>query len=385
VSPAADRGYFPAVDGLRGIAVLLVLFNHSTLLFPFAQLQDHPLWRRSLAGWIGVDLFFVISGFLITRLLLRAHGERDALRVFWFRRALRIFPLAYAYLAVVVALAAAHVFPELNGPHAFGWAALYLTNFYIAKHIWAIAAINVLWSLAVEEQFYMLWPLVALRCSRRVVVNVLWVVILGTPLVRAVTHLTLGPRPTCLLTFCRWDSLAFGAGLAAIWVSPWRAQAMRYARRLLLPSLIAPGLVLATPVGSGDTPHSLLFDMLGPSALGLSFTVWMACALSPAPVLGGLLGFAPLRYLGTRCYGLYIWHILCGHSVALLDRKLQLGLGFASSMLLWLGLVLTVATLSFHFFESPLLALKKRLPRRGSMALDRESSVAFAAIEAGKL
>ena len=171
LSDSVLREYMPELDSIRGIAVLLVLFYHG-----FAQRYDlHRLSRfprivflASMPGWVGVDLFFVLSGFLITGILLDTRDRVDYYRHFYIRRALRILPIYYAVLALVTALSGSY----FVGGHT-AWPSLVFNLFY-CSNLSILFGIPfqypVLWSLAVEEHFYLLWPVIIRRFTRRAIV-----------------------------------------------------------------------------------------------------------------------------------------------------------------------------------------------------------------------
>src|SRR5262245_30496387 len=186
-SPPESNSHIPALDGLRGLAILLVLLVHT--YYPAGGIARHQstLDRACLhvcgLGWCGVDLFFALSGFLITGILLQAKGGEDALRNFYLRRALRIFPLYY-----LVVLARLFILPgRAFDPWESTSYLLYFSNFWRSAHLAVTPFDNFVgptWSLAVEEQFYLLWPLLVFLLSRRSLL-ILCVVLLGAaPLAR---------------------------------------------------------------------------------------------------------------------------------------------------------------------------------------------------------
>ena len=352
--------HWPALDGLRALAVLLVLYNHAPQLL-FGD-GGHGIWRCSRGAWLGVDLFFVLSGFLITSILLQAHGRPGALRRFWLRRALRIFPLAYAYLATLALVTwLVPGFLHLRDPAAFGVAAAYLLNFHIATHGWPATALSLLWSLAVEEHFYLVWPFVVLHLPRRRVVVVVLALIAMAPLLRAVELSRLGAIGVYVTTHCRCDTLAWGALLAIGWHSPARERLRRLAGWLLIPSLGCVAWILFTPLSPLEPTTPEWFLDGGYSAIAASFTVWCAFAVEPPTWLLRGLGNAVLGRIGRISYGLYVWHVL---TAELTVRGLaRLGLGASEPVLVvtWLALLAVTASLSHRWLEAPLLRLKDRI------------------------
>ncbi|HEV2844590.1 MAG TPA: acyltransferase, partial [Thermoanaerobaculia bacterium] len=200
----------PALDGLRGLAILLVLLLHFTVYGgpPATEGIDKLFYRAAQAGWIGVDLFFVLSGFLITGILYDAKGGENYFRSFYARRVLRIFPLYYGALAVFLLLV-----PALR-PGSF-WHWTYLSNVQIAREGWPDSgALGHFWSLAVEEQFYLFWPVAVLLLARRSLMAACWVCLAGSLLLRVGLHLADQETAAFVLTPARLDSLAAGALLA---------------------------------------------------------------------------------------------------------------------------------------------------------------------------
>lgn len=198
----------PALDGIRGIAILLVMTIHY-----FNDPQpglDNLVHKVTDGGWMGVDLFFVLSGFLITGILLDANGGAHYFISFYGRRALRIFPLYYLYLVLLWAVfGIATTWPY--------WT--YLLNIQIAINgQWpAIPYVAHLWSLAIEEQFYLLWPLVVLLCSRRTLMRLCLAIVALSPMLRAwVLHAGVASRAVSVLTPTRVEGLLAGALLAVL-------------------------------------------------------------------------------------------------------------------------------------------------------------------------
>ena len=334
----ARLGYRPALDGIRGLAILGVLFRHAFHVPP--------------GGGFGVDLFFVLSGFLITTLLLE---ERDAtgtisFRAFYRRRALRLFPaLAVMLVAFVVAVTARALVegkPTLltDGLRAVAVAGFYTGNFAAAFHrdLLGHFSIGQLWSLAEEEQFYLLWPLalaVALRrgVSRRAIVGTLWLLILAVVTERFVLTYT-GGRPDRIYygPDTHADGLLAGCLLALLLRRPARLAADR---SLGYMCLLAFGFVAYNPrFGyTGVAPIAI------PASVGLVATV----VAQPAGLVTRALSLRPLVGIGRISYGLYLWHGLALWTLGPDHR--------------WLGIAtgLACAVLSYRYVEQPFLRRKR--------------------------
>jgi peptidoglycan/LPS O-acetylase OafA/YrhL len=200
----AQRSHLPQLDGLRGIAILLVLFQHSPLhsLFPF--------------GWTGVDLFFVLSGFLITGILLTTTGTPRYFLNFYARRALRIWPLYFAFVAFAFGIAPLLFSALARQDHnLLPLYLLYLQNFAQAEGLAGPAILGVTWSLAIEEQFYFVWPFVVRFCSLPKLGWIAAAVISVSPLLRyALIRIGASPQFIYVATFTRLDALAIGALIA---------------------------------------------------------------------------------------------------------------------------------------------------------------------------
>ena len=215
---APESGRVPALDGLRGIAILLVIVSHYLGAY----------WRTASAGWTGVNLFFVLSGFLITGILLDAKDKPHYFRNFYARRTLRIFPLYYLVLVLVFVVAPwipsldTESYRALAGRQVWFWT--YTANFYVGAYgeigadPFACNWIGLLhlWSLSVEEQFYLVWPFIVLFTSRRQLIGICGVFFVGAWLMRL--HYITGPMnpQPYFFTQCRVDDLAIGALIAAV-------------------------------------------------------------------------------------------------------------------------------------------------------------------------
>jgi len=325
-SQSSDR--VPAFDGLRGVAILSVMIFHFVIFrISFDEIRPGELGgdagltllQLSMCGWAGVDLFFVLSGFLITRILLNARGRAGYFRVFYFRRILRIFPAYYA--ALVVLLVIPRLFPSLvRGVahiHSSIWLWTYLSNVLLATHGWDSVpeTMQHFWSLAIEEQFYLLWPWLIFVLSRRRAIWVCVLLMVGAPLLRAFLMSTGNPTAGYVLTPARVDTLAAGA-LLALWAQS-EAEWSRVLRGIRVAGLLSLAVLVALFATHGHAMfgHRFIYRdpymlTIGFSAIAVASMAWIGlCFLPPSPtVLQRVTAFPALRYFGRYSYGLYIVH-----------------------------------------------------------------------------
>lgn len=373
-TPEVGSGYLPTIDGLRGVAVALVLWYHAPFLFRVGSefprettegVFQKVFWAMSAAGWIGVDLFFVVSGFLITAILVRACAGGSPLRAFWYRRGLRILPLAVLYLLVLRGNAALddplHV---LNGFADWSVYLFYLGNIHITIAGWQPIVIMILWSLAVEEQFYLFWPVMAHWFSKRRLLVLSLAIMALSPLVRSVVFYWLGYPAVYVFTLCRLDALASGAVLALLLSHDgWKAETLAWCRRLLplaLLVLLATFLMPYSP--SYPQTRPLIFSVFGYTWIAVAFAIVVGASLRAAGAFPSLLSAAPLRFVGKRCYGFYLWHALMAGVVKAGVESWPISLTFYELLILWLLGVVVVVTASWSFFEQPILKLKRLIP-----------------------
>ena len=375
--------YYPSFDGLRGIAILAVFLRHYAV--------DLFAWPWLDGLWCGVDLFFVLSGFLITGILFDTLGEPGYFRNFYIRRALRIFPLYYGFFLVLLL---AWTFLHQRGASKYIWSyALYFGNliypfidtrkhdvtvfpfrlFGTSSHV----SVGYFWSLCVEEQFYLVWPLLvyAVR-SRTRLMHLALAGIIGTVLLRT---LLLNTLPQSMLikallfasTYTRADSLLVGA-----WCALWlrgvllsRAQLHRLCYLVGVPSLAVLGL------GTALTNHRWPHNYDNPFIATIGFTL---IAVTAAALLLLSLDQRSWIHTITRCPGLmalgivsYGFYILQGLPENMLSPRLRLWhpstiVALAALSTLFL-VIYGAARLSFRFYEQPFLRLKARLaPSRHS-------------------
>ncbi|MGW7411020.1 acyltransferase family protein [Streptomyces sp. NPDC054863] len=347
VSAVAKRHVAP-LDGLRGLAVLGVLFFHA---------------GHFSGGFLGVDLFFVLSGFLITGLLLKETAARDGridLLAFWGRRARRLLPALAFTLAATLALVWAFGPPALLGPARDDtpWVLANLANWhFIADRIgyWDAAGTRVfshLWSIAVEEQFYLLWPpvLCLVARGRHAGRNVAMAAAAGAAASLLLMITLAGPVDTTRV-YEGTDTRAFSLLLGALMATP---PATRLTARLSTKAAGWAGPVLACGIGAywfladGQNSPSLFQGGLFGHALAAALLIG-CLAHAPAAPLGRVLGSRPLRWTGLISYSLYLWH----WPVYLLLSEERLGLTGWSRTVVVVAVSVAAAVLSTFLVEDP--------------------------------
>jgi peptidoglycan/LPS O-acetylase OafA/YrhL len=354
-SQPAPLRHVPALDGLRGVAVAGVLLFHA----------DHLL-----GGFLGVDLFFTLSGFLITTILLQEATRTGGVRlgVFWARRARRLLPALFALLIAVAVYAAVWARPaEFGAIRSDAFATIgYVANWHsiLAGHgYWDLFAapspFRHTWSLAIEEQFYLVWPLVVLllvRCVRSArrrppVLLGVSVALAGASLVwmGALYRPDHDPQRVYLGTDTRVGSILLGAALASLLV--WRGPTREPTRRWLLEAVaILSALTLAWAWVTVDGGDTLLYRG-GFALFALCATTVIASSAHPVvgPV-GRTLSVAPLRALGLISYGLYLWH----WPVYLVLTPTRTGLGGWTLVTLRISVSIAIAIASYVCVEMPI-------------------------------
>ena len=379
----ADRGHHvPALDGIRGLAMLGVLIQHCYFRVPGAtSLLDRSLMQVREVGWVSIEVFFALSGFLITGILLDSKGTDGYFRNFIGRRVLRIFPLYYATLVMLF-----FVIPRLGivpSPEmadvvaAQGWYWSYLQNFFIALKMQTppgqlLFYTGHLWSLAVEEQFYLLWPLLifALR-PKQMAYACGALIVLAIGLRVAALWQGVNPRAIYTLTPFRMDSLAAGSLLAIAVRDPaGLAFLSRWARPAFLIGIA--GTIASLVVARDANPFHWPVQSFGYTSLAVWSTalIFLALVAPPSAPIARFFQQRPLLLLGRYSYGIYIIHAFVMFAAVRLIGPLPLihGYGWPASLLLMVCLMtisIAAGTLSWHYYEEPFLRLKSHFtPRR---------------------
>jgi peptidoglycan/LPS O-acetylase OafA/YrhL len=295
----------PALDGVRGVAILMVVAMHSLYLAPaFGVPLEHPLARTLMLGWCGVDVFFVLSGLLITGILVRTRGDEHYFRNFYARRALRIFPLYYLVLVLLL-----WVLPRspVTGAEQAAYL-LYYQNirFALFGQEFFDPARLVTWSLAIEEQFYLVWPAVVLLLPRRALVVasaaiVAFAIVLRWLLLEQAIPGVSVPG-THFLTPCRLDTLCAGALMALL-------PPLRQALAWLLAVGGAAGLVAVAATTGEAVPEAPAMQRWG-LLLALPFGVGLVALARSSRPFARLMSARVLRSFGQYSYCIYLTHFL---------------------------------------------------------------------------
>jgi peptidoglycan/LPS O-acetylase OafA/YrhL len=366
VAPAlrADR-HVRAYDGLRGIAILLVLLRHLGEDGPASRVGG--VFEAALkTGWLGVDVFFVLSGFLITGILVDARGEAAQpppgyFRSFYARRALRIFPAYYLFLAVVVFIGR----PSLS--HGSWWYWSYLSNALIAWHGWPDGTWDTghLWSLAVEEQFYLVWPTIIALTPRRGLPSVCLLCVLAAIALRFLLILRGYALAAYVLTPARADTLAIGAVLAiALRAGPRIRDAVAHSAP---PIGMLALCMLAVLFATHGLDHRLSYGGLVVGSLATTLATASCIArIGNGGRLRRALEWAPLVSFGTYSYAVYLVQLPIRGAIDFwLGPRLTTWpamLGVATEAALLGGGSWCMAWTSWRLFERPILSLKRFVP-----------------------
>ena len=358
-------GYRPALDGLRGVSVLAVMLHHSGLL---------------TGGWLGVDVFFALSGFLITSLLLEEHDRTGgvSLRGFYARRGLRLLPALLVLVSVCGAITVAWSPPELVRSRLLYVAAvlLYAANWAMVAGL-PLYAFGHTWSLAIEEQFYVLWPPALLSLLRWVRNRVAILLILAGAIAGAMLariFLLHGGASTTRLFVgldTRADSVLIGCALAML--TTWRmlpASVLATAARRSAGAAAAVGLCLL--FATARYPAAFR-DHFASTLTALAAGLLINELLAPGSHWATLLQARPLVGVGRISYGLYLWHFPIFLGLGVLVSKTKT-FDPARVGLAWL-ITFAVCILSFWLLEQPALRLKSRFG--GAPARARPSAAGF--------
>ncbi len=357
-----NKAYYPALDGLRGIAILLVVLYHN---FGFI--------KQSYFGWLGVDLFFVLSGFLITSILLKELGKPGYLKNFFIRRMLRIFPLYF--LTLIFFLIIFPLFGLYKNELSYfvknqWWLWTYLQNWLYSFYLTDDARfLTHLWSLAVEEQFYLVWPFIILLVkSPRKLFFIMLTVLLIVVIARSVVWLLQieDLNYTTLYTFTRIDGICVGSMVALL--INYKPDLITRHLTIIVLGLAAINFIFyfINQSGNGSYPY---FAFVGYTTFCAMFGILLHEIVTNRnnSFFKQLLAFPFLRFCGKISYGFYVYHwpvyLMTQHffyntlseSFQLSINQLRTGASILSTLLAFL-----ISIVSYYLFERYFLQLKEK-------------------------
>ena len=345
--------HYPSLDGLRGLAVILVFIFHTMSYVQIFRL-----------GWIGVDLFFVLSGFLITGILYDSKQDDRYYRNFIFRRALRIFPLYFFFILLMIWVLPT-LFPAVFTDMSYyqehqGWYWFYISNWLpLSTSVKSSTVLDHLWSLSIEEQFYICWPFIILFFQGRILIKICLFLIAcaimirytGAPLLGHIKYFEYSN------TFTRVDSLLIGALISIL----YRLKPVILLRSALPVLLVSAVVIVAIILRQKKLDFTNLID---------TFTLWdlffgaiLIFSISQKNNwLKSLLGTKVFKFFGKYSYGLYIYHQPINK--LMYDKvigPMHLNFPFLPILatIVCLGMSILIALLSYNLIEMPFLRLKK--------------------------
>jgi peptidoglycan/LPS O-acetylase OafA/YrhL len=352
-APPVFRDHVRSLDGLRGVAVLMVLWSHSR---PIETAVTNALGFSFGFGYLGVEIFFALSGFLITRILLWERVQGVPIRYFLARRFLRIFPIYYLTIAAV--------WFWQRDPLALP-AALYVSNYYNVLFP-KTTVLSHTWSLAVEEHFYILWPLVVRYAPRETARRVAQYVFPAVALACAAAVILLNlPDKFVAIgliqqgSLCRMLSLGIGASLA------FHERSLRAMTRrtwtILFGMAVAGALISQFPAGPSTERLTPLTKLVGFALFSGATMAALVRTRNSRKLPIRVLQSTPLTFVGRISYGVYLYHlpiyVLFGCDAVAYDGSIW-------KNLLAIAVTFAVAVVSFYAIESPILSLKKRFTHR---------------------
>jgi len=357
--------YHKELDGVRAIAVFMVIFFH---FFFKPELNLPPLLIRiANFGRTGVSLFFVLSGYLITRILIATKESPSYFSSFYVRRSLRIFPLYYLFLTLIFI-----ILPLISGdPFApfdlqvYSWT--YLQNFALSFR-WPHVSYRHLWSLSVEEHFYLFWPLLIYFLSIRKVVVAIVLIIVMAFVVKY--FMAMHDYVYYYFTFARIDELSMGALLAVLEIKNKLID--KNANKFLLTSVILAIPTIALLVIFTKI-NSTIIQIVKYNLLAFTFLsmIGYIISLRKTSWVKRFLRTKPMVFSGKISYGLYIYHPLCIGAIWSVFPKMHLALLFAIAV----GFTILTASVSYYLFELNFLKLKRFFEYKKEKAIQSETGV----------
>lgn len=351
------KGHIPALDGVRGCAIVLVLIFHclKTSILPFSLISG--------IGWVGVNLFFVLSGFLITGILIDTKGGKNNIITFYLKRVLRIFPLYYLALFIFFIVLLIPGIEDINSYldsrylDDIFYFLTYTQNIRFAFKGWGVTDIlNHFWSLAIEEQFYLFWPFVIMIAKNNKIILISIVFVLTSLIIRNIYP----ENPySYVFTLARFDALAIGS-ISAILIRKNIPLLNKYLLYTFIITLaILTFVILLTQSVSLSNVHFVkygytLFDILFASSIILIFDTKRI-----GTITSHFFNARFLRFLGKYSYGIYVYHWLLYRGLyTFLEAKFSLAKIYIFP---FLAVVILTSVLSYHLYEKRFLKYKSRI------------------------
>ncbi|WP_018343026.1 acyltransferase family protein [Cytophaga aurantiaca] len=364
------------LDGIRGLAVLLVIIFHF-LNQPILSNNsfDHFFKELFAIGWVGVDLFFVLSGFLITRILLNTKSGSNYFISFYYKRTLRIFPLYYLYLILIFFIIYPILFNRVSEfeqskmlltEQSQAWFWLYLSNIkQVMDGTFFGGGLGHLWSLSIEEQFYILWPCIVYFSSIRSLKMISWTLIAAALLLRIYLGLSeVDPEVIYVFTLTRMDALIMGA-LVAVFISEHEEINYHIVKKILL-GLALSTISLIYVFGPSSGKHLLVYT-IGYTLTAMTFSMLILLTQSSNTfILRPIFRSSFLVFFGKYSYAIYIFHPLVrqfmlkivGEPKVIFGLQTFWSIGF---IILNISITVVVALISWNLFEKWFLKFKDKI------------------------
>jgi peptidoglycan/LPS O-acetylase OafA/YrhL len=358
------------LDGIRGIAILLVICFHTFKRASYLSANPilHFFTKLTLIGWIGVDIFFVLSGFLITSILLKTREDRNYFKNFYARRILRISPLYYLILAIVVCYIVV-MEPETSSAtvKALPYFLLNLQNWLAIHGGFPTLYLQVTWSLAIEEQYYLFWPLLVYFLKKRTLIMASLGIILLS-LVARLLEIWLDPQNAFYFmyysTITRLDALVLGALIAILFIEPgiWKERLTRAA----FPTLLVTTILISFVVFAPNSPvlyNDVWIRFIGYPIVAIAGGALLVTAITQdaSSLIRRLLRNKVLIFFGKYSYALYLLHPLVAEFC--LNVFWRTGFrgwyAYVSYLLVTFGISVLLALFSWNLLEKRMFALKK--------------------------
>lgn len=345
----SDYKYFPQIDGLRTLACFSVILHHYTFTYNYGSFT---------IGTYGVEVFFVISGFLITLILLNNKKQNSlsrskTIKKFMLKRILRLFPSYYLVLAILL-VASLFGGVYLYRGNIFYFIS-YASNYYFFQNGFTVAALTHTWSLAVEEQFYLIWPMIILFLPKKRISSALWIFVGFGIFFKIYFH---GMSMSRLLPFYHFDSLGLG-GLIAYYYSTGGISVEHGLVKLFKTSIFQTATIVTLLVYFYSVKNSGIEFPIAVTLVSSALLIGTIFDLNG--FLGSILRAGFMTYLGKISYGLYLYHKLIPEVVNPVFRHFSMDDSSLIKILLSIAITIGVSILSFKYFESFFLKIKSNL------------------------